>query len=249
MSDFQVSPELLAIYLEDARQHLEALDHCLLTLEREGARRGGDRRRPRPAAHPQGQQRDDGLRRRSRTTSTAWRTCSRASRDGALRPRRPRSSTACSPGATALRDAVEQAGRDGRGGARPRARARGARARCSRAARPRPRPAAPRAAGLPVPARGRRAVAARRGDAASGRAVERRDTRYVADALQHGARRLRPARPPAEPGGRADHPPHQAPRDGPATLAERAGQREAAPRPAGRRAPGGGRVARSSRRR
>ena len=37
MSDFQVSPELLAIYLEDARQHLEALDHCLLTLEREGS--------------------------------------------------------------------------------------------------------------------------------------------------------------------------------------------------------------------
>jgi two-component system chemotaxis sensor kinase CheA len=35
-SDFQVSPELLAIYLEDARQHLEALDHCLLTLERDG---------------------------------------------------------------------------------------------------------------------------------------------------------------------------------------------------------------------
>ena len=36
MSDFQVSAELLAIYLEDARQHLESLDHCLLTLEREG---------------------------------------------------------------------------------------------------------------------------------------------------------------------------------------------------------------------
>ena len=36
MSDFQASPELLAIYLEDARQHLEGLDHCLLTLEREG---------------------------------------------------------------------------------------------------------------------------------------------------------------------------------------------------------------------
>jgi two-component system chemotaxis sensor kinase CheA len=34
--DFQVSPELLAIYLEDARQHLEAVDHCLLTLERDG---------------------------------------------------------------------------------------------------------------------------------------------------------------------------------------------------------------------
>jgi len=37
VSDFQASPELLAIYLEDARQHLEAVDHCLLTLEREGA--------------------------------------------------------------------------------------------------------------------------------------------------------------------------------------------------------------------
>ena len=36
MSEFQVSPELLTIYLEDARGHLEALDHCLLTLEREG---------------------------------------------------------------------------------------------------------------------------------------------------------------------------------------------------------------------
>src|SRR5271169_5866764 len=36
MSDFQVSQELLNIYLEDARGHLEALDHCLLTLEREG---------------------------------------------------------------------------------------------------------------------------------------------------------------------------------------------------------------------
>jgi two-component system chemotaxis sensor kinase CheA len=34
--DFQVSPELLGIYLEDARAHLEALDHCLLALERDG---------------------------------------------------------------------------------------------------------------------------------------------------------------------------------------------------------------------
>jgi two-component system chemotaxis sensor kinase CheA len=36
MSDFQVSPELLTIYIEDARGHLEALDHSLLSLEREG---------------------------------------------------------------------------------------------------------------------------------------------------------------------------------------------------------------------
>jgi two-component system chemotaxis sensor kinase CheA len=34
--EFQVSPELLSIYLEDARAHLEALDHGLLALEREG---------------------------------------------------------------------------------------------------------------------------------------------------------------------------------------------------------------------
>ena len=34
--EFQVSPELLSIYLEDARVHLEALDHGLLALEREG---------------------------------------------------------------------------------------------------------------------------------------------------------------------------------------------------------------------
>ena len=36
MSDFQVSPELLSIYLEDARLHLESLDHTLLALERDG---------------------------------------------------------------------------------------------------------------------------------------------------------------------------------------------------------------------
>jgi two-component system chemotaxis sensor kinase CheA len=36
MSDFQVSSELVTIYLEDARGHLEALDHCLLALEKGG---------------------------------------------------------------------------------------------------------------------------------------------------------------------------------------------------------------------
>jgi len=36
MSEAAISPELIAIYLEDAREHLEALDHCLLALEREG---------------------------------------------------------------------------------------------------------------------------------------------------------------------------------------------------------------------
>jgi len=36
MSGFEASQELLTIYIEDARGHLEALDHCLLVLEREG---------------------------------------------------------------------------------------------------------------------------------------------------------------------------------------------------------------------
>jgi len=36
VSDFQISPELLNIYLEEARAHLEGLDHALLALEREG---------------------------------------------------------------------------------------------------------------------------------------------------------------------------------------------------------------------
>lgn len=40
MSDFEVSPELIGIYLEDARGHLEALDHCLLALERDGLEGG-----------------------------------------------------------------------------------------------------------------------------------------------------------------------------------------------------------------
>jgi two-component system chemotaxis sensor kinase CheA len=36
VTDFQISPELLNIYLEEARAHLEGLDHALLALEREG---------------------------------------------------------------------------------------------------------------------------------------------------------------------------------------------------------------------
>jgi two-component system, chemotaxis family, sensor kinase CheA len=36
MSEPTISSELIGIYVEDARAHLEALDHCLLTLERDG---------------------------------------------------------------------------------------------------------------------------------------------------------------------------------------------------------------------
>ena len=34
--DFEVSSELVAIYLEDAREHLAVLDRTLLALERDG---------------------------------------------------------------------------------------------------------------------------------------------------------------------------------------------------------------------
>src|SRR5262249_49209097 len=36
--DFEVSPELVGIYLEDARSHLNVLDQVLLRLEREGVK-------------------------------------------------------------------------------------------------------------------------------------------------------------------------------------------------------------------
>ncbi len=36
MSDPLISPELLTIYIEDAREHLDALESCLLKLERNG---------------------------------------------------------------------------------------------------------------------------------------------------------------------------------------------------------------------
>jgi two-component system chemotaxis sensor kinase CheA len=36
MSETPISTELIAIYLDDAREHIEALDHCLLSLERDG---------------------------------------------------------------------------------------------------------------------------------------------------------------------------------------------------------------------
>jgi two-component system chemotaxis sensor kinase CheA len=36
LTGFEASQDLLNIYIEDARGHLEALDHCLLALEREG---------------------------------------------------------------------------------------------------------------------------------------------------------------------------------------------------------------------
>ena len=36
MGEQQFSSELLGIYIEDARGHLDALDRCLLALERDG---------------------------------------------------------------------------------------------------------------------------------------------------------------------------------------------------------------------
>ncbi len=111
--EFAISAELLTIYLEDARGHLALLD---APSSASSGRASTPRSRPGPwaAPHPQGQQRDDGLR-GSRTTSTASRTSSPARRPGPRpRPGRLRPSAA---GATALRDAVEGACVEGREGA------------------------------------------------------------------------------------------------------------------------------------
>ena len=100
--------ELLDDPLEERRaSHLEALDHCLLTLEREGAGlRSGDGRAG-PAPHAQGQQRDDRLR-RDQGVRRPPRGCAR-------RGSRGRAAAAAAAfdqlfvGASALRDAVERA--------------------------------------------------------------------------------------------------------------------------------------------
>ena len=105
------------LFLTESREHVSAVNHALLELERDAdgaaARRGGGRDLPR-RAHDQGHGRDDGLRRRrrararagdacsiacaatiSRSTPTSW-TCSSARPTCWSRPSRRRS-----PGATA----------------------------------------------------------------------------------------------------------------------------------------------------
>jgi len=106
--DFQVSPELLAIYLEDARQHLEALDHCLLTLERDGPDAEVVSQALGPLHTLKGNSGMIGFGAIKDYVHRLEDVFARIS-DGAVSPT-PEVFDALFAGATALRDAVEQAG-------------------------------------------------------------------------------------------------------------------------------------------
>ena len=111
MSDFQVSPELLAIYLEDARQHLESLDHCLLTLEREGPDSETVAAVLGPLHTLKGNSGMIGFTAIKDYVHRLEDVFARV-RDGAL-PLGPLAFDRLFAGATALRDAIEQAAREG----------------------------------------------------------------------------------------------------------------------------------------
>jgi len=179
MSDFQVSPELLAIYLEDARQHLEALDHCLLTLEREGP----DEETITAVLGPlhtlkgnSGMIGFSGIKDYVHRLEDVFAHV----RDGSLAPR-PEVFDRLFAGATALRDCIEHAGREGTE-ARDLGPERAELERLIAGGAAAPAPAAPRPAGMLVPPREIPSAPppSLPGDPASGRAVERRDARYTA---------------------------------------------------------------------
>jgi len=175
MSDFQVSPELLAIYLEDARQHLEALDHCLLTLEREGP----DEETIAAVLGPlhtlkgnSGMIGFSGIKDYVHRLEDVFAHV----RDGTF-VLRPQAFDRLFAGATALRDAIEYAGREGKE-ARDLVPERAELERLLAGGPSAPPAAAPRPAGLLVPAP--EAEASGAADAGAARAVERRDVRYTA---------------------------------------------------------------------
>ncbi|HET6900587.1 MAG TPA: chemotaxis protein CheA [Vicinamibacteria bacterium] len=175
MSDFQVSPELLAIYLEDARQHLEALDHCLLTLEREGS----DEETIAAVLGPlhtlkgnSGMIGFSGIKDYVHRLEDVFAHV----RDGTF-VLQPQAFDRLFAGATALRDAIEYAGREGKE-ARDLAPERTELERLMTGGASAPAPATPRPAGLLVPPR--EAEPAGAADAGSARAVDRRDARYTA---------------------------------------------------------------------
>jgi two-component system, chemotaxis family, sensor kinase CheA len=108
-SDFHVSPELLAIYLEDARLHLEGLDHVLLALERDGPDAEVVAQVLGPLHTLKG---NSGMMGFTAIKDYVHRLEDAFARiaEGALEPA-PETYDVLFAGATALRDAVEQAGR------------------------------------------------------------------------------------------------------------------------------------------
>jgi two-component system chemotaxis sensor kinase CheA len=112
VTDFPVSPELLSIYLEDARLHLEALDHTLLALERDGVDAETVAQALGPLHTLKGNSGMMGFAQIKDYVHGLEDALGRL-RDGAAAPG-PDLFDALFAGATALRDAVEQAGAAGR---------------------------------------------------------------------------------------------------------------------------------------
>jgi two-component system chemotaxis sensor kinase CheA len=177
MSDFQVSPELLAIYLEDARQHLEALDHCLLTLEREGTDEETVAAVLGPLHTLKG---NSGMLGLSGIKDYVHRLEDVFAhvRDGSL-VLQPQVFDRLFAGATALRDSIEHAGREGTE-ARDLMTERADLERLIASGAAVPAPPGPRAAGLLVPPRETPALAAPGATEPGPQPVERRDARYTA---------------------------------------------------------------------
>jgi two-component system chemotaxis sensor kinase CheA len=111
LSDFQVSPELLSIYLEDARLHLEALDHTLLALERDGVDAETIAQALGPLHTLKGNSGMMGFKQIKDYVHGLEDALGRL-RDGGLAPG-PELFDTLFAGGTALRDAVEQAGTAG----------------------------------------------------------------------------------------------------------------------------------------
>ncbi|HEV8254068.1 MAG TPA: chemotaxis protein CheA [Vicinamibacteria bacterium] len=103
--------ELLAIYLEDARAHLESLDQALLTLEREGPAAEAAWSALGPLHTLKGNSGMMGFSSIKQYVHAVEEVIGRI-RDGALRPTSADFDRLFA-GATALRDAVERAGHDG----------------------------------------------------------------------------------------------------------------------------------------
>jgi two-component system chemotaxis sensor kinase CheA len=110
--DFEVSPELLRIFVEDARAHLEALDHALLALERdiESVEVAAGVLGPlHTLKGNSGMMGFSGIKDYVHRLEDVWAKV----RDGAL-PLNPGVFDTLFAGASALRDAVEQAAAEGR---------------------------------------------------------------------------------------------------------------------------------------
>ena len=154
MSDFQVSPELLSIYLEDARQHLETVDHALLALERDGVEAEVVSQALGPLHTLKGNSGMMGFAQIKDYVHGLEDALARL-RDGAIAAV-PDTFDLLFAGATALRDAVEQAGQSGHE-TRDLSIETEALARLRPAAAPAPAPVPPASTGKKGHATGRRA--------------------------------------------------------------------------------------------